>query len=389
MKIVHTADWHLGKLVQGVYMTEDQDAILQQFVQQMALEKPDVIVIAGDIYDRSLPPVEAVNVLNKVLAQLIGDLNIPVLAIAGNHDSPGRLQFGSDLMRSSGYYIAGQLTSDLAPVILTDDFGEVHFHLVPFAEPSHVKQLFADDTIQTPQQAMAKIIAHINATSKKEARHVFVGHAFVTANGEEEENTSDSERPLVVGGAECVSAKYFANFNYVALGHLHQAHQVGDKRLQYAGSPLKYSLSEQHHKKGYLIIELDAEGAVTVEKKALLPRRDLRQITASMDEILQHEVSEDYVFIVLTDEHSITSPMEKIRTVYPNAMHVSRKLPADLQQEAITVSASEKLNDLELFTAFYEEIAGQLPEQETAQLFEEALQSLLSEQHDYKEAMKR
>lgn len=221
MKLIHTADWHLGKLVQGVYMTEDQACILDQFVEAVEKENPDAVIIAGDLYDRAVPPVEAVDLLDKTLDRIVNQLGIPVLAIAGNHDSPGRLHFGSLLMKEKGYHIIGQLSESIQPVVLSDEFGEVHFHLIPYADPSVVKALFQEGDIRNHRDANAFLVKQIKENMDEAARHVYVGHAFVTPFGETEENTSDSERPLSIGGAEHVDAHLFTDFHYTALGHLH------------------------------------------------------------------------------------------------------------------------------------------------------------------------
>ena len=173
---------------------------------------------------------------------------------------------------------------------------------------------------------MKKIIDSIREKMISNARHVFVGHAFVTPQGESEDNTSDSERPLAIGGAEYVSAHLFEPFQYTALGHLHQAHYVLNETIRYAGSPLKYSISEEHHSKGFYIVELDGEGNAMVEKRELKPKHDMRTVEGKIEEILQHSVSEDYVFVKLLDETPVLFPMEKVRSVYPNAMHVERKV---------------------------------------------------------------
>lgn len=382
MKIFHTADWHLGKLVQGVYMTEDQHYILQQFMQAIDEEKPDVILIAGDLYDRSMPPVEAVNLLNDTFAEIVLEKKIPVLAIAGNHDSAGRLNFGSRLMRESGLHMAGQFAKEHTPIVLSDEFGDVHFHLVPFAEPAAVRTILGDDTIQSHQDAMQKIIQHIEETLDVTKRNVFLGHAFVTKYGKEEENTSDSERPLSIGGTECVDAALFKHFNYTALGHLHKAHFVLNETIRYAGSPLKYSLSEHLHEKGFLIVELDAKGQVTIEKRKLIPRRNLRVVEGLMDELLKLPPSEDYVFVRLTDDTPVTSPMERIRTVFPNALHIERKAAhTDLPHE-IQAIETEKVEDIDLFRSFYKDMVGKQPDSETERLFTDIIQELLDEERE-------
>ncbi|WP_210468477.1 exonuclease SbcCD subunit D [Sporosarcina sp. 6E9] len=379
MKFFHTADWHLGKLVQGVYMTDEQRYILNQFIEAIELEKPDVIVIAGDLYDRAVPPTEAVALLDEVLEKIVMDMKIPVIAIGGNHDSPGRLHFGSTLMQKNGYYIAGQVSREIDPVVLQDEFGEVHFHLVPFADPSVIRHLHEDKTISNHQDAMKKITEGIFEKMDDKARHIFVGHAFVTKRGESEENTSDSERPIAIGGAEYVSAHLFEPFHYTALGHLHQAHYVLNETIRYAGSPLKYSISEEHHNKGFFIVELDGGGNATVEKRELIPNRDMRTVEGTIEEIQKHPISEDYVFVKLLDETPVLFPMEKIRSVYPNAMHVERKMLVPKSTiETGTKTEQGKKDDIQLFTGFYKEMMGETVDEETKSLFEEVLYEVMN-----------
>lgn len=383
VKFFHTADWHLGKLVQGVYMTEDQAFILEQFIAEIEKEKPDAVVIAGDLYDRAVPPTEAIQLLNDVLDRIILDLNIPVLAIAGNHDSPSRLNFASKILMENGLHIVGQLEKDFQPVVLEDSYGEVHFHLVPFCEPSVVRNVFADDSIKTYDDAMKKIVEEISHHMDQSARHVFVGHAFVTPYGEPEENTSDSERPLAIGGAEHVSAQHFTNFHYTALGHLHRAHTVFQENIRYAGSPLKYSISEEHHEKGFYIVNIDEKGEVKVEKRILTPKRDMYTVRGTMEKILQMDKCEDYVFVELLDEMPVLSPMEKIRSVFPNAMHVKRQI-SQVTNPFTDQGAKKRadLNDVELFKAFYKEVKGTEASDETEKIFKEVLDELLKEERE-------
>ncbi|GFN30831.1 exonuclease SbcCD subunit D [Paenibacillus xylaniclasticus] len=382
MKLFHTADWHLGKLVQGVYMTDDQRYVLEQFVQAVAEEKPDAVIIAGDLYDRAIPPTEAVELLDELLRKLVIELETPVLAIAGNHDSPDRLDFGTRLMESRGLHLAGRLRRELKPVVLRDEYGEVHFYLVPYADPSQVRVTMEDETIRTHDDAMRAIAAAIEAEADPAARRVFVGHAFVTIGGEPQPNTSDSERPLAIGGAEHVSAAHYAGFHYTALGHLHQAHHVGDERIRYAGSPLKYSISEENHRKGLLVVELDAEGAITVEKRELKPRRDMRRVSAPIEVIeTEHQPSDDYVFVTLLNDNPVLFPMEKVRTVYPNALHVERRLKSvriEREDGAEEAAVSRRSADpVALFTSFYREVKGIELEDDKRKLFEETFMDVM------------
>ena len=355
----------------------------KNFLHDIKEEKPDAVIIAGDLYDRAVPPTEAVQLLNDVFDTIVLDLHTPVLAIAGNHDSPSRLQFGSKLMREQGLHICGTFTPDYAPVILHDAFGEVHFHLVPYCDPSIIAHAFRDESINTHDKAMHKVLEHLKKQMDPEARHVFIGHAFVTPYGREEENTSESERPLSIGGSEYVDANYFMHFDYTALGHLHQAHFVTDEAIRYAGSPLKYSLSEARHKKGYYCIELGKKGVNHIEKKLLTPRRDLRLIEGKMEDLLQMEISEDYVFVRLLDETPVLSPMEKLRSVFPNCMHVERRIDR-LIKSTLTTSKEKRqtLNEQELFTAFYQEVTGKEASSEAKTLFAKVLDEMMQEENE-------
>ena len=390
MKFFHTADWHLGKLVQGIYMTEDQRYILQQFLKAVDEEQPDAIIVAGDLYDRSLPPVDAVNLLNEIFEEIIIKRDIPLLAIAGNHDSPTRLQFGNKLMAKSGLHISGDFQETIKPVVLQDEFGEVHVHLIPFAEPSTVRDVLNQKEISTHDDAMKAITEKLVGELSPNARHIVVAHAFVTPYGEKQENTSESERPLAIGGSECVDGSYFMPFHYTALGHLHRAHKVMDDKICYAGSPLKYSSSEAKHEKGFYIVELLEDGSITKEKRVLKPIRDLRIVEASLHELLRHEPSEDYVFVTLTDQTPVIGAMEQIRTVYKNAMHVSRKALPFEKTETAAHSTTERaqLSDTDLFTVFHQEMLGGEPTAEVIALFEEVLQELLLEEREQVEVRK-
>ncbi|MDG4656391.1 exonuclease SbcCD subunit D [Ectobacillus antri] len=379
MKLFHTADWHLGKLIHGVYMTEEQRYILNQFVEAVEQEKPDAVIIAGDLYDRAIPPTEAVDLLNQTLKRIVIDLKTPVLAIAGNHDSPDRVHFGSELMRSQGLYIVGRLQYPHEPVVLKDEHGEVHFHLIPYADPGIVRGVLNNEDIRNHDDAMRMFLNHIHEQKNQNVRHVCVGHAFVTPMGEAKENTSESERPLAIGGAEHVNSSYFEEFHYTALGHLHQGHYVRSERIRYAGSPMKYSISEEKHNKGFYIVELDASGDVTLSKRELTPRRDMRTVKGTLDEILQHDRNEDYVFVQLHDATPVMQPMEKIRSVYPNAMHVERITQYTATINEVTVQ-KHKVDDITLLQAFFREMKGNELSEAQRQLFIQVLEEVNEEE---------
>lgn len=366
-------------------MTEDQRYVLEQFVEAVKRERPDAVIIAGDLYDRAIPPTEAVDLLDELLEKIVVGLDTPVLAISGNHDSPDRIDFGTAMMESRGLHIAGRLKAVHKPVVLKDAFGEVHVHLVPYADPAQVRLTFEDESIRTHDDAMRAITDRIASRMDPAARHIVVGHAFVTATGAAEPNTSDSERPLSIGGAEHVRADYFAPFHYTALGHLHQAHFVGSEKIRYAGSPLKYSISEENHKKGYLVVELDGDGNAAIEKRELKPLRDMRRVAGPIEEIETHPVNEDYVFVTLLNDNPVLFPMEKVRAVYPNALHVERRVTAmrgtgeedGAAEEAVRRSEADPVS---LFESFYMEVKGVPLDEPKKRLFADTFGELLREE---------
>jgi exonuclease SbcD len=395
MKIFHTADWHLGKLVQGVYMTDDQAYVLDQLVADIETEKPDVVVIAGDLYDRPIPPAEAVELLDKTLGQIVLGLGVPVIAIAGNHDSPSRLDFGSSVMRDAGLHIIGTFSAKLEPVRLSDEYGEVEFYPVPYVEPSYARYVLQEDDLRTHDDVMRAVVERIVGTEDAAkpldargmpVRRVFVGHAFVTPHGEAGEgNSTDAERPLSIGGADYVNSEYFRAFNYTALGHLHEAHFVGEETVRYAGSLLKYSISEARHKKGYTIVHMDAEGKVELEKRYFAPRRDIRMVEGLIDELERTVRSEDYVYVRLLDAHPVLFAMERVRKVFPNAMHVEQGFgrtamgddPANTDTTDTSGEITRTRAQMEpgmLFRSFYRDVIGQEADVEMEKLFLQVLQ---------------
>ncbi|WP_088070400.1 exonuclease SbcCD subunit D [Gottfriedia luciferensis] len=383
MKFIHTADWHLGKIVHGVHMTEDQRFILDEFITIIKEEKPDAVIIAGDLYDKSISPTEAIELLNEVLHQIVIECNTPILAIAGNHDSAERIEFGSRFMEKEGLHLVGKFQNPFKRVVLSDEDGDVHFYLIPYAEPSIVRYILQNEDIHSHDDAMKAIINKIrDEMLDTTVRNVFIGHAFVTNNGEPSDEETEGERTLSIGGAEYVSHQNFKHFNYTALGHLHRAHYVGNQSIRYSGSPLKYSLSEENHKKGCLIVELNGSGEVSVVKRDFHPVRDLRSIEGTIEEIRKHPVNNDYVFVKLTDEHMIVQPMEQIRTVYPNAMHVSRKRSnqqMDLTNQLNFVEKRSK-NQLELFQSFYKEMKNEELKDEDEQLMKDLLHDIFEKE---------
>jgi DNA repair protein SbcD/Mre11 len=356
MKILHTADWHLGKIVNSVHMTEEQADILYQLLDIIRREKPDCVVIAGDLYDRAVPPKEAVDLLNRVLTTLVTDIKVPVLAISGNHDSPERLEFGTEMFRAQQLYIETNLTRSLKPVILHDEHGPVYFHLVPYIEPAEAREFFQDDRINSHQSAMEGITTYIKEHNNMNERHIFVGHAFV-AGGMESES---EERLSMIGGTPYVDSHLFDDFVYVALGHLHQPQRIMRDEVRYSGSILKYSFSEATHKKSVTMVEIDAEGNCSLETIPLIPKHDMRVVEGYFQDLLDQplDAKEDYLHIRLLDKGQIMDPMYKLRKIYPNILRLERvgfsttKSLLDLQQ----IRKKQTQSHIELFASFYKEI---------------------------------
>ncbi|MFF2450081.1 exonuclease SbcCD subunit D [Neobacillus sp. NPDC058068] len=354
MKFIHTADWHLGKLVHGVYMTENQREALEQFVAIVAEEKPDAVVIAGDLYDRSVPPTEAVELLDEILFKINVELKTPIVAIAGNHDSAERLSFGSSWYKHSQFYLSGKITNSFKPVQING----VNFYLVPFAEPGLVRQLLEDESIHSHQDAMKAMIGKMEETINPNEPNVLVGHAFVLGG-----QTSDSERVLSVGGSGCVGAELFEPFSYTALGHLHSPDAINHDRVKYSGSLLKYSFSEAKQRKSISIIEMNEKGDFTHRYRSLTPKHDMRELEGHLAELLdpqfyEKERIDDYLKITLLDEGALIDPINKLRQIYPNVLHLDRKIDlTDLKKkQSFNAIRNEKKSEIELFELFYTEM---------------------------------
>ncbi|WP_335871987.1 exonuclease SbcCD subunit D [Bacillus sp. 2205SS5-2] len=354
MKIIHTADWHLGKLVHGLYMTEEQREVLKQFVELVQEEKPDAVVIAGDLYDRSVPPTAAVELLDEVLFKINVELKTPVVAISGNHDSAERLHFGSSWYKHNQFYLQGKLDESFTPFHIKG----VNFYGVPYAEPGTVKQILQDDSISSHHDAMKAIVGKIEESLNPNETNVFVGHAFVLGGKE-----TESERTLSVGGTGCVGAELFAPFTYTALGHLHSPDAIQHQTVRYSGSLLKYSFSEAQQRKSVSIIEFDDKGSFTREERSLQPKRDMREIEGHLEELLspsffQSQKVDDFLKVTLLDQGSLFDPINKLRQVYPNVLHLERKIEHinAKQKKVYSASFDRKKSDLDLFQQFYEEM---------------------------------
>lgn len=323
MKLLHLADLHIGKRVNEFSMLEDQRFILERILKIAEEQKPDAVLLAGDLYDRSVPVGEAVGLLDDFLTELAGR-GMKVLAVSGNHDSPERLNFGSRLMRGAGVSIAGTFAGRPVEVLLSDSFGPVHMHLLPFLRPAVAAPFFGETQIDSYDAAVRAAVGAAGPFRENE-RYVLLAHQFVTGAGMEPLRC-DSET-VSVGGVDNVDVSAFSPYDYVALGHLHGAQQIGRPEVRYAGSPLKYSFSEARQVKSVTLAELGEKGKVEISKIPLSPLRDMREIRGPIAELVSRAVSEqgnpqDYIRAVLTDLEQIPDTAGKLRAVYPNLMRV-------------------------------------------------------------------
>ena len=364
MKIIHTGDWHIGKLVHGVHMTDDQKHILKQLVEIIEKEKPQVLVIAGDIYDRSIPPVEAVELLDETLSDIILKQDISIIAIAGNHDSPDRLGFASKILTDRGLHIRGNISGEINPVRVEDQYGWVDFYPVPFAEPAVIREVYGNHEIRTHDHAMKAVLGRIVDNMDSDSRNVCISHAFVM--GAEVLETSESERPLSIGGSEYVNVDYYEDFDYVALGHLHRPQKVKHEKIRYSGSLLKYSFSEARQKKSITIVDMDRQGNIEYELRELKPLRDLRIIKGDLKSLMDRQIyslgnTDDYIMASLTDRGELMDPIGRLRAIYPNILRLERE-QFDREAGEDKTSAGDEFsqkNPVELFCEFYENMSGE------------------------------
>ena len=357
MKLIHLSDLHLGKRVNEFSMLEDQQYILEEILRIIDSEKPDGVLIAGDVYDKTVPSAEAVTLLDEFLVQL-SKRDTQTFLISGNHDSAERLAFGGRLMEQSGIHIARVYNGVLAPLTLRDEYGPVDLYLLPFLRPVQVRRFFPESEIATYTEAMAAVLGA--ADIDKTHRNVLVTHQFVTGA-----QTCDSEE-LSVGGTDNVDVSVFDDFDYVALGHIHGPQKIGHETVRYCGTPLKYSFSEVGHKKSVTVVELAEKGSVAIRTVPLVPKRDMSELRGAYNELMLRENYEgkpfrnDYLRITLTDEEHIPNAVNNLRTVYPYIMRLdydNRRTRTESHVDG--AEQVERKRPLTLFEEFYESQNGQ------------------------------
>lgn len=375
MRFIHTADWHLGRQFHNVSLIDDQRHVLQQLSNAAVEAEVDALVVAGDVFDRAVPSPEAVELLDECLAELVLAQGIPVIMIAGNHDSGRRLGFASGLLARSGLHVWGRYEARPPRASLSDQHGAVHFLGLPYVEPAVVRELSGEPELRSHAQAMSWLTQAALESVPAGERSVCVAHCFVAGGVE-----SESERPLSVGGAAAVPAECFAGFSYTALGHLHRPQAIGE-RIRYSGSLLKYSFSEIPHFKSATLVELGAAGDPSVETIPLHPIRDLRLLEGQLARLLEGpgpgESTDDFLLVRLSDEHELLDPMGRLREIYPNILHIERPALQRAGEDALRAHRKQG-GDVELFNAFYMQAAGAPLSEPQAAAFKEVYDELLA-----------
>lgn len=360
MKLIHLSDLHLGKRLNERNLIDDQRDILRKILRVVDAEQPHAVLIAGDVYDRSIPPAEAVQLLDDFLTNL-ARRNLPTFLISGNHDSPERVSFGASLMAASGVHIAPLYSGRVTPVALSDEYGTVNIYSLPFVKPAHLQACFPDAEISSYTDALRVAVEQMNVATAE--RNVLIAHQFVTGSGDSETpERSDSEN-VSVGGLDNVDLSVFTPFDYVALGHIHKPQYVGRESVRYSGTPLKYSFSEVSHEKSVTVVELGAKGSVTLRTVPLEPLHEMRELRGTLSEILSWERddprADDYFRVILTDEDEIPDAIGKLRTRCPNVLHL--EYDNARTRAAVRLDAPDTLDGktpVDLFAEFYEQQNG-------------------------------
>ena len=351
MKIIHLADLHIGKRVNEFSMIDDQKHILNQILEIIDKEKPDAVIIAGDVYDKQVPSIEAVELLDSFISD-ISKRKTTTFIISGNHDSAERLAFGSSLMAMGKIYISPVYNGKISKYTLKNDFGSANFYLLPFVKPNHVKRFFPDEKIESYTDAIRVVVDNLKLDTSE--INILIAHQFVTGA-----SRTESEE-ISVGGLDNVDASVFEDFDYVALGHIHRPQKIGTERIRYCGTPLKYSFSEVNDTKSVSIIEINSKEDFNLRTIPLVPKRDMRKIRGTYEELItktsyENTNTDDYIHVTLTDEFNVVDAIQKLRVIYKNIMKLEYDNMRTRESRKINLDdmVIENKNPLEIFSEFY------------------------------------
>ena len=383
MRFIHTADWHLGKNLKGISLLDEQNFLLNgEFLKLADDWKPDAIIIAGDIYDRGVPPIDAVDLFDEIIFKL-SEKKIPLLCISGNHDNSSRLNFASRLLTQAKFFITTKITENPAPIILEDKFGEIYFSLIPYFPFAEFRETFSAENFDENFDINAANKFYIAQCRKKipaNKRSVAVAHLFASGG-----ITSESERKFA-GGEENISAENFSAYNYTALGHLHKPQNMKKTNfvVRYSGSPLKYSFDEVKHDKGVTLVEIDGEGNVSYEHQKLSPKKDLKVVEGKVEELQNFSRTEDYIFANLTDKKYVLNAVDKLRnSAFPNILGINF---TNLERGSENFTHKDKFQNnaspLEDFAEFYKETVGEDLSAENKKIMQDFLTELENKLND-------
>lgn len=378
MKILHTADLHLGRQFNGMSLEDDHQVILDQIVQAIVAHRPDVFLIAGDIFDRAMPPASAVRQFNAFLTRVARETAAAVVMIAGNHDSGDRIGSMSIMTDARRALIRGPIAADETPLVLEDEHGPVAFSALPFAYEHAARECFGDEAIATPEDVLSAQMAAARTRLPEGARWVIVAHAFVAgANG------SESERPLArISGIETVCPEVFDGAHYVALGHLHRPQSVGMAHIRYAGAPLAFGFDESGEPKSMNLVDLDANGTATIHAIPFVPPRGVRVLRGKLAELVLSAPSPDFVKAVLIDDAPLIDPMKRLREVFPNACQLTYARDERAPEVKSALQAQIKINDpIQVIGNFLEHVRGERLADSELALVASALHDLRKEEN--------
>lgn len=352
MKLFHLSDLHLGKRVNGFSMIEDQKYILKQILKYIEEEQPDGVLIAGDVYDKSVPSIEAVELLDEFLTRLM-ELHVATFIISGNHDSSERLGFAAKLIRPTNIRISQSYRGSEAPEKLWDDYGPVNIYMLPFIKPLHVRMAYSESDVTTYYDAVKEAVNHMDIDPSQ--RNIIIAHQFVTGA-----MRTDSEE-ISLGGSDNIDVRVFDPFDYVALGHIHRAQKLTRDTVRYSGTPLKYSFSECNDKKSITVVEMKEKGNISLRFLPLIPLHDMREIKGTYEEVTSKKfyegtATDDYLHITLTDEDDILDAAEKLRVIYPNLMKLDYDNTRTRNSGTVTFTDDmDSKSPLELFEDFFQQ----------------------------------
>ncbi len=374
MKLIHLSDLHIGKRVNEYSMLEDQEYILKEILGIIDKEEPDGVIIAGDVYDKSVPSAEAVALFDEFLTKL-AKRKLSGFVISGNHDSPERIAFGGRLMETSGIYMSPVYDGNIRPIAMEDEFGKINIWMLPFVKPVHVRRFSEDAEIETYTDAMRIVIDKLDIDENE--RNVMITHQFVTGA----ERTESEE--ISVGGTDNVDVSVFERFDYTALGHIHRAQNCSSEKVRYSGTPLKYSFSEAKDNKSVTVVELSAKGSLAVRTVPLKAKRDMVEIRGTYEELMLRDfyegttLREDYVHITLTDEDDIPDAIGKLRTVYRNLMKLDYDNRRTRNMNTVDGAGDiEKKSPFEHFSDFYEVQNGQPMNENQSSFIKELIEKI-------------